>query len=72
MDENEFDIDRPKKRKKPRVYKAKIIMQTKNAIGVLFKGFGIRINTDREFPDGYVDVYYVNDIGQPNFECWIQ
>ena len=80
-DENEFDVraadaknaklKRPK-RNPVRTSRSKIIMRGKGAIGVLFKGFGIRITTGREFPEGYVDVYYVNDIGQPNFECWIQ
>ena len=75
MDVNEFDKERPKRSKKkakPKVYSAKIIMKSKTAIGVLFKGHGIRITTEREFPEGYVDVHYVSDIGQRDFECWIQ
>lgn len=83
MDENEYDnrrqepevkVEKVKKpaKKKSKVYQAKIIMRSKNSIGVLFKGYGIHIHTNREFPEDLVDVYYVNDIGQPNFECWLQ
>jgi hypothetical protein len=74
-DNNEFDIVELKKAKKknaPKVYNAKIIMKSKNSIGVLFKGYGLKINTSRNFAGDYIDVYYVNDIGENNFECWIQ
>ena len=74
-DQNEFDVEKPKRGKKktvPQVYHAKVIMRSKNYVGVLFKGFGLRINTERVFPEEYIDVYYVNDIGNPKFECWLQ
>ena len=51
--------------------KCKVLSYNKKTkeLDIDFKGYGIRLNNDRNINSDYVDIKYIGEIGKPNFSC---
>lgn len=59
---------RPRKKQPNKVYCAAVSNKGKDFIDVDFKGFGIRIKTDKLPPGRTVNIEYKSEIGKSDFE----